>query len=91
MEVTNFYQYLNRVRGNNIALGILAKDLRNDPDAPRVTKNSKKSVYRYLKNKNYSISQEFVKAFDNWHYEELYQKRFRTLPNISEDNRNLWK
>ncbi len=91
MEVTNFYQYFNRVRGNNIALGILDKDLRNDPDAPRVTKNSKKRVFRYLQNKNYLVSQEFGKAFDNWCYEEYYQKQFQTFPNISEDNRNLWK
>ena len=89
--MVNFYQHLNRVKDNNAALGILDKDLRNDPDVPRVTKNSKKSVYRYLKNKNFTIAEEFVKAFDNWRYEELYQKQFRTLPNISEDNRNLWK
>ena len=89
--MTNFYQYLNRVKDNNTALGILAKDLLNDPDAPRVTKNSKKSVYRYLKNKNFTIAEECVKVFNKWRYEEFYQKRFRTLPNISEDNRNLWK
>ena len=87
----NFYQWLNRYKDNDTALGDLAKDLLNDPDLPRVTKNSKKSVYRYLKNKNYFISQEFAKAFDNWCYEEYYQKRFRTMPNISDNNRNLWK
>jgi len=89
--MTFFLTWLSRFKGNNSALGDLAKDLLNDPDLPIITKNSKKQVYHYLQNKNFVISQEFCKAFDEWYYEEYYVKRFKTISNISKDKRDLWK